>query len=901
MADRINLEDFLDPRIRKELDAINKEMQQSISNMNQLAKEAGQMNKSFNPKNIKQVTDSQKRLSQVQDKSSKEQKKLTSNAEKYRQKLKSVNIEEERYKEEIREKRKELKREIRVEDTAEDSLERKRLQLSRLNDEYDSASSKVRRKLRPQIKKLTKDISKAEEATGRHQRSVGNYTKALGNLRGKVVAVAAGVVAMVRGIAKGIRTFSKFEKQIDKVAAISGATNDEIKALRETAITLGSTTTKTATQVGQLQEEFAKLGLTTDQIIAATEATIRLSEVADSDLAKSAKIAAATLNGFGLEATETQRIVDVMAKSFTSSALDLQKFENAMNKVAPVAANMGFSIEKTTAMIGKLTDAGVRAETAGTQLRNIFLTVAKEGITLEQAFDQINNAADANVASLDLFGKRAAPIAQILAKNTEETKQFANELYNAEGAAQDMSEQITDNLEGDVLRLTSAWEGFVLSIENGTGTISKSIRTIIQGMTNIVQTLTDTNKASSILKDVLGLDYWKDGLLRPNIYKDLGELAARLDRVRVEMQGASSGEIIRQISEWQGRINAVGDETEKARMKQELYNHFIKQLTGRLKENKDAWTGVKTEQKETNEEQEEGEEIIRKQIKNYEKLEQKAVDAFETQKANAQELADVTATIRRDEEMKAELEHEQEMQRQKEKEEMQKKIRQRAFQGARELSQSIIGFQRQELEHEQRMAVEKAKARGASEEEIAQIQEKFAKKRKNLAVTEAIINSSLAITKTLATTAWPLNLIASAIIAAKTAVEIATIRAQKFAKGTKDSGSSDQLAWVGEKGTERVEEKSGKTWYTPDEPTLMPLKAHSKVIPHHQLQRDLADFEMNRKPGSDNNENERRHKEMMHALKDRKESFVNITENGVKVQAKKGHTWYNYIDRKYRT
>ena len=62
-----------------------------------------------------------------------------------------------------------------------------------------------------------------------------------------------------------------------------------------------------------------------------------------------------------------------MAVSFTSSAMDIEKWQTSMTKVAPIASAAGISIESTAAIMGKLTDAGIEASIAGTSLRNIFL------------------------------------------------------------------------------------------------------------------------------------------------------------------------------------------------------------------------------------------------------------------------------------------------------------------------------------------------------------------------------------------------------------------------------------------------------------------------------------------------------------------------------------------------
>ena len=95
-----------------------------------------------------------------------------------------------------------------------------------------------------------------------------------------------------------------------------------------------------------------------------------------------------------------------MAKSFSSSALDINKFEIGMANVGPVTAEAGVSVEETTAMLGILVDRNVQASKAGTGLRNVFLTLSKEGKTLEGAMAEINSATDRSAKAVEIFGKK---------------------------------------------------------------------------------------------------------------------------------------------------------------------------------------------------------------------------------------------------------------------------------------------------------------------------------------------------------------------------------------------------------------------------------------------------------------------------------------------------------------
>jgi len=305
-----------------------------------------------------------------------------------------------------------------------------------------------------------------------------------------IVAAAQAVGAVIGSAATIITDFDSAQSNL---AAILNTNKEGISALTEEAKKYGATTAFTATQVSELQTELAKLGFTQDQIKAATPAVLDLAAATGTDLANAATIAAQTLNAFQLSAEETGRVVDVIAQSANLSALDIDTFSAAMSDAAPAAAAVGMSIEETTAMLSALVDAGIPAEKAGTDLRNIFIKLAASGMTLEEAYAEIKGSQDQLTTSVGLFDTRAAGSALILANNTEKLARLKEGYEGAAGAADAMAKTQLDNLKGDQLLLQSAWEGFVLSVEDGSGVIGKAFRGLNTMLAQMLQSITSVS------------------------------------------------------------------------------------------------------------------------------------------------------------------------------------------------------------------------------------------------------------------------------------------------------------------------------------------------------------------------------------------------------------------------
>ena len=306
-----------------------------------------------------------------------------------------------------------------------------------------------------------------------------------------VGAVVVALGAMVALFTKAVKESAEFEQALSGLKAITRGSAEDMRDLSENAKELGRTTAFTASEVVGLQTEFAKLGFSTADILQVTEATLSLAAAAGTDLATAAMVAGNTLNGFGLQTSETGRIADVMALSFASSALDIEKFQESMKLVAPIAKVAKVSLEGSAAALSVLADRGVAGSLAGTQLRKIMADLStktgknfQDSLTITaKRLDAATSTAEKLSIAKELVGDRAKGSLIALAENREELDRLTLAYENAGGAADEMANEKLDNLRGDVTKLSSAWSGFLLGIEDGAGTLNKLIRGALQGFT----------------------------------------------------------------------------------------------------------------------------------------------------------------------------------------------------------------------------------------------------------------------------------------------------------------------------------------------------------------------------------------------------------------------------------
>lgn len=355
------------------------------------------------------------------------------------------------------------------------------------------------RELIRSTREIYEQMKRLQAATGKMQLNVGNYPS-LEKMLGSAVGVsgkAGAAMLAISALKSGIDTAMDFQKQLSGLAAILGTTKDKLDELTEQSRNLGATTIFTASEVVQLQTELAKLGYTVDDILQMTPSVLQFSQATGSSLADAASLTGAALRMFEKDASHTQEFVDKMSASTTKSALSFTYLQNAMSTVAPVANAFGFELEDVLALLGSLANAGFDASSAATATRNIILNLADASGKLAKALGQpvttiddlvkglkqLNDRGIDLAESLDLTDKRSVAAFNTFLSGTDTVIDLRDELSSCNGVAATMAETMGDNLAGSIKTLQSAWQDFMIELNQDQGLLSG----VVQLLTGLVR------------------------------------------------------------------------------------------------------------------------------------------------------------------------------------------------------------------------------------------------------------------------------------------------------------------------------------------------------------------------------------------------------------------------------
>lgn len=365
-----------------------------------------------------------------------------------------------------------------------------------------------------------------------------SLTKSLGGLAAGVVTVRA----FTKAISSSINTMKEFESANSELASVLGKSVGEISGLTEAALELGKRTSFTAAEVTSLQTALARLGFTEGQIAAMQEPVLKFAAAVGTDLSSAADFSGAALRSFGLKASDAKDLLDLMAASTSKSALSFSKLQTSISVVGPVANAFGLSARDTVAMLGVLSNAGFDASSAATALRNILLNLTDsngklaQGLghtasTMPEIIDALQELKDRGVdlnETLDMTDKRSVAAFNALIAGAGDVRELYDALGDCNGALDQMYNTMTDNLEGAIKRVSSAWQDLVLQFRNSTGVLKNVFDRFARGLNVFANMERGMNRHDAKIAS-LG-----DAFIGTGTLKTLEDYDAAIDRINAK-------------------------------------------------------------------------------------------------------------------------------------------------------------------------------------------------------------------------------------------------------------------------------------------------------------------------------------------------------------------------------
>lgn len=347
-----------------------------------------------------------------------------------------------------------------------------------------------------------------------------------GGLGGGAMAAGLGGGLAVAGYASAVKTAANFEYSMSRTLALTQATNGEFDALRAKAELLGRTTVFNPIEISGAMSNLALAGFKVDEILQSIKPSLDLAAAGQIDLGEATKITSRIMAGMGIPASHVGDAVDVLVKAFTTANTNLSELGTAFEYVGPVARLVGYDLAETASILQVLADRGMAGEKGGTVLRQVLIKLANPTAEAKKLLDELGittKNAEGNFRPLvdiveeftdkvshlgtqeqlaaygTVFEARGgAGFAGIVGAGADEIRDNNKALNDFGGTADRMASTQLNNLQGSVVKLTSAWTGLKISIGESNGMI-RATTDSLTGMIGAATNLMDQGSASALL------------------------------------------------------------------------------------------------------------------------------------------------------------------------------------------------------------------------------------------------------------------------------------------------------------------------------------------------------------------------------------------------------------------
>jgi len=371
--------------------------------------------------------------------------------------------------------------------------------------------------------KLAAQLAKVKASAAQTTTSMTALGRAANTAAGMLMGQLAfrAISAVIQQFTSGIDTARQLSAAIGELQTIGGGKIGSFSEVTEQILSL-------STALGALPTDVAAGYYQTlsNQVVDASEAfdflatAQKLATTTTSSTEAAVNALSSVMNSYGTAAGTAAEISDKLFTSVELGRLRLEEIGNIMGRVTPIAAELGVSIDEVMASFVTMTRQGVKANTAITQLRAVFLKLIKPGEELKELFKEwgVDSAEEAiaafggfegvlvkirdetkgsTQATGELFN-RVRALAGILALGVEDGSRYSETLKEIEEASGKVNRALSAMSASSGRQLNIAWQEF----KNTMVALGTSVLPTLTFMVDVTTTL--ASGWSSIQDAVLG-------------------------------------------------------------------------------------------------------------------------------------------------------------------------------------------------------------------------------------------------------------------------------------------------------------------------------------------------------------------------------------------------------------
>lgn len=297
---------------------------------------------------------------------------------------------------------------------------------------------------------------------------------------------AAAFVGISTSIHSAVTANMEFEKSLSSLRSLTGVSAQELNYFRTEAIRMGMDSTQSASQmvdafklIGSQMPELLKNKTALTQT---AEAAVVLAEAAELDVPTAAKALTGALNQMGASSSEAANYINILAAASQQGSADIPYLNKAIENAGGAASSTGVKFNELVAIIEAIAPKITDAASAGTNLRNIFLTLESSAdqnlrpsvVGLSTAIDNLSKMNLDAVQLTKMFGKESVTAAIAILQEKDAFDELSQSIKDT-NTAYDQAAINNDNLAGSIGKLQSSWTSFINTMAGSNGYLKNAV------------------------------------------------------------------------------------------------------------------------------------------------------------------------------------------------------------------------------------------------------------------------------------------------------------------------------------------------------------------------------------------------------------------------------------------
>lgn len=393
------------------------------------------------------------------------------------------------------------------------STDEARAQIAKLREAYDvlraSGTASIN-ELQLAKARLNQKIQEVEASMSGLSGTTGSF-----NLRMLALAASTGVVAT--SLTAAAKAAIDYEQGIARISSITDLNTRQLDEMGRAVLALTQKIGIDLPTALKATYEIISSGIPAGNALDVLESSARAAIAGVTDVSTAARIGVATLNAYGLQVGQLDRVYDILFQTVKDGVITFPELSEKLGLVLPAAKNAGLSLEDVSAAVVVLTRAGFNAPRAMVALEGAIKQLAAPTDEAAAAMLQLDIRYNGFIGTVEQIAKknlgpetlrRLIPDVEgqraiaTLAQNFGLLKRQVDEVTQSSGAAKEAFDKLANTPEQEIKKFSAAVDALKVAIGEQ---LTRALGVVLPSITAFVTSLADGERKVGAMSAALGL------------------------------------------------------------------------------------------------------------------------------------------------------------------------------------------------------------------------------------------------------------------------------------------------------------------------------------------------------------------------------------------------------------